>query len=480
MRINFLLAICTILFFDIETKAQEIWSLEKCIAYAIENNIQVKQQQLLQETNEQNLVQSKASLAPNLNAGATHGYNWGQTIDRFTNQFATERVRTNNLFISSNVNVFNGFQSVNTIKQNKLNWLASQQDVEKIKNDISLNVANAYLQILFNNENAKIAEAQMNVTKLQVERVNILFDAGTVAKSNLLDLESQLATEELNLVMAQNTAQLSILSLTQLLQLPIEQTNTFKIVEPPINNLDATDIAVSAEEIYNIALLQQPQIKSAEYNAKSADKSLDIARGARSPSISLSGSLGSGYSGASLEGAGDLVNFGRIPLGVVDGSNQIVNSLEDQLGYSDFRTKPFTNQIDDNVNKSVSLSLNIPIFNGLFAKTSVARARINMENAVLNMQSAKNQLLQDVQSAHLNAQAAYKKYIAATKATDAAKESFGYAQIRYDQKIINSVDYINSKNISTNAEVELIKAKYEYVFRTKILDFYQSKPITLE
>lgn len=468
------------LFFVSSAGAQEAWDLEKCIAYAIENNIQIKQQELSQNRVLQDLNQSKANLFPSLNAGATHGYNWGQTIDRFTNQFATERVRTNNLYVSSDVTLFNGFQNSNTIKQNKLNWLASMQEVEKIKNDISLNVANSYLQILFNTENTRIAEAQKNVTQLQVERTEILFDAGTVAKSSLLDLESQLATEELNLVNAQNTLQLSNLALVQLLQLPIEQSNTFKITEPIINNLDVGDIATSAEEIYNIALSQQPQIKSAEYNMQSAAKSLAISKGLRSPSVSLSGSVGSGYSGASQEGTGNLINLGRSRIGIDQETGAVIDSYEEQITYADFRTKPFSNQINDNVNKSVSISLNVPIFNGLQAKTSVARAKINADITSLNMQAAKNQLLQDVQSAHLNAQAAYKKFQAATKATAASKESFGYAQIRYDQKIINSVDYINSKNIATNAEVELIKAKYEYVFRTKILDFYQGKPITLK
>jgi outer membrane protein len=479
MKPKFLVIYFAIIFSTIG-KSQEAWSLEKCISYAIENNIQVKQQELQQEMAVQELNQSKAALSPNLNAGATHGYNWGQTIDRFTNQFATERVRTNNLFISSDVTLFNGFQTINTIKQNKLNWLASQQDVEKIKNDISLNVANSYLQILFNTENVRIADSQKNVTQLQLERVNILFDVGTVSKSNVLDLESQLATEELNLVNAENTLQLSLLSLIQLLQLPIEQSGTFKIEQPLLNSFNIDKVIISAEEIYNIALLQQPQIKSAEYNSQSANKSLDVAKGLRSPSLSLSGSLGSGYSGASQEGTGALVNFGKIPVGIVEGSGAIVSSIEDQVGYNDFRTKPFNDQINDNINKSVSLSLSIPIFNGLSAKTSIERAKINVENAALNIQSSKNQLLQDVQSAHLNAQAAYKKFIAATKATDASKESFGYAQIRYDQKIINSVEYINSKNISTNAEIELIKAKYEYIFRTKILDFYQGKPIIIK
>ena len=448
-------------------------SLEACIDYALKNNIQIKQSELNTELSQIGLSQSKTNLLPSLNANASHGYNFGRTIDRFTNQFATQQVLSQNLSLSTDINLFSGLQNINGIQQNKYLYLASKCDVDKMKNDVSLNIAAAYLQILFAVENLENARNQMGITTSQVERTEKLVDAGAVPKGTLFDIQAQLALEELNFTNAQNSLDISNLSLVQLLNLGTIEG--FSIVKPDLTLGNETLLTSTADQIYNAAVSNLPEIKSAEYNIKSSEKAVDVARGGLSPRLSFSAAYGTGYSGLSQRVVALPVIQGYAP----DGS---ITSAGDTV-FSPFFSNPFTEKIPyfdqyrDNVNKSFGFFLTVPLFNRFQTKSAIDRARIQKLNADLGLESVKLQIRKNVQQAYADANGGLKRYNATAKAVDAMKESFKYAEQRFNVGMVNTNDYNDSKNKVAKAESDLLQAKYEYIFKTKVLDFYQGKPL---
>jgi outer membrane protein len=466
----------TLLFFALfqclqTVNAEDAWTLQQCVDYAIKNNIQIKQTQLSADLAQSNLTQSKANVLPSLNANASNFYNYGKTIDQFTNSFATERVRSDRYSLQSNVTLFNGLQAYNTIKQNQLALSASKYDKEKMVNDIALFVASAYLQILFNLEILDISNQQVLLTKAQVERTKKLLDAGSIARGNLLNIESQVANEELAVINAENSLAISYLNLAQLLELT--DTKNFKIVRPALPELINAEIKEDVASIYQNALSSRPEIKSADLKLKSAEKGIAIAKGALSPQLTMGGSYGSGYSGLSKRLIGD-PTYGIAPTGYFTSSNE--NVLGPVL-LNSFERTPFTTQIKDNVNKSFGFNLSIPIFNGFQVKNAINRAKINTANAQLNLEAEQKLLFKSIQQAYSDAQGALKKYSASQKAVSALRESFQYSEQRYTLGMLNPLDYTDAKNKLTKAESDLVQAKYDFIFKQNILNFYQGKPI---
>ncbi len=262
------LSLIIIMFFSI--KAQEEWTLEKCINYALENNIQIKQQQLNSELAKNSYKQSKIELFPNISSQVSYDFNSGRSVNYSDNSFTNEKMERSDFSLQSSLTLFNGFQNINNIKHNKLNLMASLQDLEKAKNDISLNIVAAYLDILFNKELVEVAESQLEVTKQQVDRTYKLVEAGTIAKGSLLEIQAQQATEELQLVNSKNRLDISYLKLTQLLKL--KSTENFKIRAPQLTDVDAEKMNVSIRSVYSNAVSILPEIKSAEYKVKSSEK----------------------------------------------------------------------------------------------------------------------------------------------------------------------------------------------------------------
>ncbi|RLD61373.1 MAG: hypothetical protein DRJ05_02760 [Bacteroidetes bacterium] len=459
--------------FSAQSQESKIWTLEECIGYALENNLNIKKQALIIDNQNEILSQSQFEILPSLNGFVSHGYNWGQRIDPFTNEFANKRVRSNDLNLSANVNLFSGFQQINTIKKNKLGLMAAQYDSDAYRDEISINVATAYLQLLFYIESVEIAKNQLNITNLQVNRTKKLVDAGTLAKGDLLTIEAQQASEELSLVNSENNLELSKLTLTQLLELP--SVDGFEIERPELGLIEGSADLLTPDKIYTTAIDLRPEIKSAELNVESSERDLDIARGSLYPRLTLSGSWGSGYSGASEIGKDPLtvpVEFGYTA------SNEAV--FVDQQGYQSYSAKPFSDQFDDNMNEAVGLSLNIPIFNGWTSRSSIARAKIGIENANLDLQLKKNNLYKTIQQAYNDASSSLNKHKASQKKVDATSESFKYSEQKFNVGLINSVDYNNAKKENNNALSELVQSKYDFVFRMTVIDFYLGKPITLK
>lgn len=465
------------IFASVKGTGQNTFSLNKCLDIALENNISLSQGELNIQQSELGLIQSKANLLPSLNASASHGYNWGQTIDPFTNQFATNRIQSNSFGLNTGVTIFNGFTLQNRIKQADLNVKISQLGLESSINTIALAVANAYLSVLFNQEINTANLANRLASKEQVDRIKLLVEAGQVPDANLYQVEAQLAQDEARVINSENAISLAKLSLMQLIQLPEEQKKDFGIETPNLN--EPLFNLPSKNSVVLNALGTFPEVKSAELIIARADLEYKIANGGRYPRLGASYNYGSGFSGANQKGVGELVNFGNVPIGTLSGSNQLVFSLDQLSLYSDFETVPFFNQVKDNVNRSMFFSLNIPIFNGLSNRTNVQMARIGQANAKLELLNVRNQLRQTVETAFADATAAYKTYEAADYSLRAQKEAFKYAKIRYEEQVINGVDYAQARSLRDSALSEKIRSQYDYVFKLKILEFYQGKTISL-
>src|ERR1017187_3346594 len=272
------------------------WTLQKCIEYALKNNIQVKQNMLNEKTSEAALLQSKAQLLPNLSGNGSNSYNNGKKIDPFSNQFVNGSwTLSQNFSLSANLTLFGGLQTINTIKQNQYNLMASQSDVQKMQNDISLNIASAYLQILLSEELLDVARNQADITKLQVERTKKLVDVGNLPKGNLLDIQSQSASEEVNVVTAENSLSLASLNLVQMLNL--DTIEIFSIAKPEINLPADVILNTTSGQVYDAALTRQPEIKSAEFKLKSSERGISVARAGMFPRLTLGAGYGTGYSG---------------------------------------------------------------------------------------------------------------------------------------------------------------------------------------
>lgn len=467
-------ALFIIIFFSIYTgKAQEIWDLKKCIDFALENNLQIKQGQLNKNISEANYLRSKAASLPTVNGFVSHNYNFGRTIDPFTNQFANQTVQSNAFSVSANWVLFNGFQTINAIRQNNFNLLANKYDLEKVKNDIVLAVISAYLNIIYLEEQLQIAEQQISLSQKQVDRISLLVNTGSAAKGNLLDMQAQLANDELQKVTIQNQLDIAYLNLMQLMELNSQEK--IKVVKPqtvlPVEDiLNKTPLS-----IYQTAINNQPDIKAAELRVKSAYMGLLSARGAYSPRLAISTSFGTGYSGLRKEVIGNPVLSGFDTIGVTTAMDFVLVP-----NYTfDTRVTPFNRQLEDNLNRTIGLSLTIPIFNGFQVRTSSSLAKIQKSNAELALESAKRQLEKTIQQAYADAIAAYKKYLATEKSVNALTESFSYTEQRFNVGAVNTLEYNDAKNRLARAKAELLQSKFDYAFKVKILDFYQGNPINL-
>ena len=453
---------------------QEKWNLEQCISYAKENSIEAKQAFINVEQSRIANTQSKLNMLPSLNFQGTHGYNWGQAIDPFTNQFASTQVRTNSLGLSSSLTVFNGFQNVNSAKRAKYNYLASIEDSKRSINNLSLNIANTYLQVLFGRELVTIAQNQVEISAIQRDRIAKQFAVGQLPKGNLLDAEAQLARDESSLISRENDLSLAILNLKQLMQLEGDK-------KLEIEDLDLSDVKVvmlqdKVSAIYEIAEESMPEIKSAEYKLESAKMSRRVALGTMSPRLTLTGSYGTGYSGNNREAIGEPTivpqEFGR----TTSGEAVFVPNTVYRDG---FQTKSFENQVKDNLNQSLTLSLTIPLFNGHSSNTNYRRERLNFEASELSLKQEKNTLRQTIQTSYNDALSAYRQFVASEKALNAQEEAFTYTKLRYEQNISNQVEFSNAKLLLANSAAELSRSKYDFIFKVKVLEFYKGNELSL-
>jgi outer membrane protein len=478
LRIFSITAVCQLV--CIIDGTSQSWSLDSCIVYAFENNISVQLSEENVELSRLNETSSIGAMLPSLNAQGTHGYNWGQRIDPFTNQFASSRIQSNNFGIATSVNLFNGLRQVNTLKQAGLNTETARWNYEKMRNDIALNVASAYLAVIINKEFMDIARRTLDGTDRQVKRMEKLVAAGQMAVSNLNDMQAQLASDNASYVAAENNFRLSKLSLLQLLQLDARKLDEFNIIIPSMDDVEQYALLSNPDIAVQAALSNFPEVKSATTKMASAALGRKIAASGYYPSLNASFSYGTGYSGAAkvLTGNPDTLAF---PIGTVIGTGQLVTSIP-QLVYStdDYKTKGFNNQLHDNVNRSLFFSLNIPLFNGFSTYTGVKRAEINLRQAELQIEQTRQTITQSVYKAYNDAQAALANYYAFKTSVAANVKAFEWAQLRYEQGLTDLTTYADARMRMENAQANLARSKYDYIFKLKVLDFYQGKAITLK
>jgi outer membrane protein len=422
---------------------QKVWSLEECIRYAIDNNIQIKQQSVLTEIQKNSLDLARFKLLPTLNGQASYDYSFGRALDQNTYQFYNQTLQSDYFYLGGSAPVFNGLQNYNSIQRNKYAVLASNEDLQNIKDNVALNVALAYLQILLNKELVAANESQLNITLQQIEKTRKLVDAGSVAKGNLLQIEAQAAQEEVALITIKNQLETSYLNITQLLEL--KTPGGFEVVVPEISVDPNSIISGNIDEIYSIAEKNRPEIKSSEMMLRAREYDLKISQGGRSPRLSLDYSLNTRYTYIS--------NFP---------SND-----------------SFKNQIKNNKNSGIGLTLSIPILNGWQVNKNISNSRLNVENSQYSLDGTKKQLYKNIQQAYTDAAASLKKFNSSIKAVTSTEEAFRYTEQKFNVGMVTSVDYNAAKTQLLKSQSDMAQAKYEFVFKTKVLDFYKGIPLSL-
>lgn len=466
-----------ILFLSVVGFAQEkkTWTLKELIDQAVTNNLTVKRSTYSVESSQIGATQAKMAMLPTINANGNYGLNWGRTIDPTTNIFTTNKIENSNVGASTNLLLWNGFRLFYNMKQTEIDLDAANEDLLKSRNDVILNVITLYLNVVFNKELLNVAQFQVNSTKEQLERTKKLSDAGSVPIADVLNLDAQLATNELNVIQRENSLNLSLLQLKQALQLP---ASTPMDVELPQLDLETQlNINKSAEEIYDIAIMSMPEIKAAELRKKSSLYAYKSAKGNLYPRISINGSYSTVYSDARqqfyADGGSQTITT---PVGYVQGAmTPVLRDVTSPTGQ--FLVPSIGDQYKDNRGRSLGLSLQIPIFNGFQARASMQRAAINREIANISYQEINNTLRQSVETAYNNALAAIKTYQSTDKQVKARDEAFRMAKQRYNLGAVNFVDYQVAENNLFQAQSDLLRAKYDFIFRKKVLDFYQGLPL---
>jgi len=429
---------------SVSAQDTKVWNLKECVEFALENNISVKQSELDKNSSLEDVKAAKWNFAPNLNASVSQNFNFGSSISVSGARIPAD-FRSNNFGINSTVNLFDGFANIENLKQSKIGVQIQDAAIAKMKNDIALNVVNAYLQILFAKEQLKVAQSQLKISEEQVSRIGELVGAGVLPQGDLLNIKSTLANDNQTLIVAENNVLITSLNLSQLLQL--ENANIdVEAVSIDIQNQSILSNEVST--IYSKANETLPEIKLAELNILSADKSIQIAKANYYPSLSLSFGMNSAY--------------------------------QHRQSTTDISPFLFSDQIDDNLGQSISLSLNIPVFNRYQFRSAVNKSKINYQKVEYNLESERLRLKQTIQNAYTDALASSKSYDAATISVEAQTRAFDYSQERFKAGAINSFDFNQNKNNLVNAQSQLIRSKYDFMFKLKVLEFYFGIPFLAE
>ncbi len=444
IRTIFTLAYLLLLALFATLQAQELWTLEKCINYAHQNNIQVKQSELNTQYQENNLKGKKNSRLPNLNAQVSQNQNYGRSLT-YDNTYTNVNSAQTDFGLGTQMTIYQGMQITNSVKKTELDLKASIEDLAKAKDDLSLNIASTFLEILFAKELVKVSDEQIGITKQQLQQSQEKVNAGSLAKGALLDIEAQLAREELTLVDAKSQLQLAKLKLAQMLELVY--TESFDVEIPTLPEVGAQASVIAAQDIYLTALKQRPEIKASEYRYQSTEYQLKMARSLYLPTLTLYANYYNLYNNK-----------------YKDRNNESIN---------------FSDQLSNNARKGLGLQMNIPIFNRMQSKVQVDNAKIQMLNTQLELEGTKKVLRQEIETAQTTAFTSFNRYQSSEKAVVSMQEAFRYSEEKFNVGMVNAVEYNTSKTSLLKASSDLLRAKYEFIFRSKILDFYQGIPITL-
>ena len=421
------------------------YDLQTCVNVALENNINLRRTQANQQITEATLLQNQGQRIPSFSMGASSGYRWGRSINPVTNLFENNRIGNINLFANSNVTLFGGMRINNSISQARKDLEAGQFTLQATTNQVTLDVINQFINVVFNREQVKIAENQLKTTTDQLARTTKLVEAGSLPLSDQLDIQAQNSTNTLEVVNAQNSLRQAKLALAQAMQVPF--SDNFDIVAPEFEVTSYDLDTNNPTAIFEVAVNLMPEIKASEAGMESAEYAVKIARGAYLPTLGLGANVFSNY--------------------------------VDQPGFGSNEIPAFTTQVGNNLSQSANLQLNIPIFTNFNNRAGLQRARAQKQLAELDNLQAKNQLRQDIETAYNQALASEQSYQASLIRVKSLNESFRIAQQRFDLGAINSVDYQVAQANLFNAQADLLNAKYTYIFRVKVLDFYLGNTINL-
>lgn len=437
----FITATVALLLMPASVLAQQQWSLRQCIDYAVEHNIQVKQREVSRMQRELDVNTAKNSRLPDLSASASESFSFGRGLTA-QNTYSNTNTSSTSFNLSSSVPLFTGYRIPRTLEMQKLNLEAATADLEKAKNDIRMQVAQAYVQILYNLELCEVANRQIEIDSMHVHRLTEMMKNGKASGTEVAQQEASLAQSRLTATQADNDYRLSLLSLTQLLELPSPEGFTIsrevnQELWNEIHSLPSPDV------IYQEALIIKPEIQAEQSRLASSAKNIDIAKSAKLPSLSLQGGLGTNYYKTS-----------GIP------------------------GDKFFKQLNNNFSQFLGLSLNVPIFNRFETRNNIKNAQLSQYNQQLQLDNVKKNLYKEIQQAYYNAVTSEAKYQSSEQAKRSQEEAFRLMSAKYEYGKANITEFNEAKNNLMKAESDLVRAKYEYLYQNALIDFYRGKDLS--
>ncbi len=478
MRKLLLVAGLSALFFSVT--AQQKWTLRQCVEYALANNVSVKQSDVQARLAELTYKQSRLQQYPTANISGNAGINAGRSIDPTTNQFTTSQLFFSGLNFNTGGTIFNWFSLKNNIAANEFEMQAARAGVDKLKNDIALNVASAYLLVLVSQEQANVAGVTLQQSQQNRNNIRRRVDVGTLPELNFLEADAQVARDSATLLTLRSTVQQNLLQLKAVLNL--DAATPFEVELPPLDQIPVEPISeLQPEAVYNLALQNLPQQRVNELRIKAADKFIQSVKGAMYPTFSYFAGMGTNYANNKIP---QVLNT---PTGGFQNTGAIVN-----IGGTDYQVKaptfttnvstyqiPIGTQITDNFRQNVGISMNIPIFNNGVARTAWQRSKLNLENLQLQKQLDNQTLKQDIYRAYNDAVSALERFNASTKTIQTAERAFDFSQKRFDVGLQSTIEYLTNQNNLFRARIERLQAQVEYVFRLKVLEFYKGQGVKL-
>ncbi|RBN51022.1 TolC family protein [Flavobacterium psychrolimnae] len=430
----------------------KVWTLEECVKYAIQNNISIKQSELDSKTALIGKKDAIGNFLPSLNASASHSWNIGLNQDITTGLLRNQTTQFTSAGANVGVDIYKGLQNQNTLRKANLSIVAAKYQLLKMQEDIALNVANAFLQVLFNKENLKVQKEQLGINEKQYSRSEELVNAGSIPRGDLLDIKATVAQNNQNVIAADNALLISKLSLAQLLQL--KDFENFDVVDDTNMRDENNIMAQTPSAIYDKAVEGRTELKIARTNLEIAQKDVEIAKGAFQPTLQGFYSFNS------------RVSYADVP--VFDDKGNIIGTRN---------SAPFFNQFSDNKGQSFGAQLSIPIFNGFSVRNNVERSKVSLERSKIAVEQQDLDLQRNVFTAFTDAKGALNAYESSVVALEARQGAYNYAKERYDVGLMNSFDFNQSQTLLTNAQSEVIRTKYDYIFKIKILEFYFGIPL---
>jgi outer membrane protein len=480
----FILIACFIFFSGKESAAQGKWNLRSCVEYAMANNISVKQSDVQSQISNLTFQQSKLSRLPSLNFQTNTALNSGNNQDPVTFTRVTETYLSAGFQLQSSADIFNFFSKRNTIAGNEWELMAAKANVNKIKNDLALSTANAYLQVLLNREQQNITAVQLQQTKSQLDITRKMVDAGSLPELNLTNLEAQLAVDSGNYIAARGNTVQSLLSLKSFMN--IDPAQDFDIETPSVDAIPVEAIAdLQPEFVYQEALKNQPLQQSNEYKIKAAQKFMAAARGNMYPTLSVFGALSSNYLTFNKKALYDKIITGYNSTGLIaDAGAGVTYDVQSPvftngavIGYA--RASAFGTQLTDNFRKALGISINVNLFNGGTYKTNYEKSKLNLRSVQLQKEQDNQQLKQDIFQAYNAALIALEKFNASKKSVAANEKTYEFAGKRYNIGVLSTFDLITAQNNLLRSKLEYSFNHFDFVFKMKVLEFYKGAGLKL-